>query len=87
MSGLGIIDTDLCLWAGTVTREDLEVAPATLGHPTIKAKPGPVETVQASWWDEFVCDINLWVNAHPILAGAGIMAAWYLLTPSARRKR
>ncbi len=83
MNGLGIIDADLCIWAGSISTADLLAAPATLGHPTLKAKPGAVEPVEASWWDELICDINTWVSEHPILAGAAVAGGYLLL----RRRR
>ena len=85
---LGIIDTDLCLWAGTLTAADMEAALVTTGHPVIKAKPGPVEAVVAlppvgptgiAGLDAIICTINAWVNANPVLAGASIAAGYLLL--------
>ena len=73
MSGLGIIDADLCQWAGTLTAADMEVANATTGHPVLKAKPGPVEYAPLGW----LAALNCWVRENPILAGA-LIAAGYL---------
>jgi hypothetical protein len=91
MNGLGIIDTDLCMWAGTISTADLLAAPATLGHPTLKAKPEPVEIAVPSGLEAFVCSVNAWVNANPILAGALIAGGYLMLrrkTPTqARRKK
>ena len=94
---LGIIDTDLCLWAGTLTAADMEVAAYSVGHPVIKAKPGPVELAASlppagptgvAAIDTLICTINTWVNANPILAGASIAAGYLLLRRgrSGRRK-
>lgn len=77
MTGLGIIDTDLCMWAGTLSAADIEVALHTTGHPTLKAKPGPVEFA-LSGWEAWLCRFNVWVDSNPILAG-GVIAAGYLL--------
>lgn len=80
MSGLGIIDTDLCMWAGTITTADLLVAPATTGHPVIKAKPGPIEPAALpSGLAGIICQINVWVNSNPILAGAAVAGGYLLL--------
>lgn len=82
MTGLGIIDTDLCLWAGTITRADLEAAPRILSHPVIKAKPGPIEVAGVaipSGLAGWICRINMWVNDNPILAGAAVVGGYLLL--------
>jgi hypothetical protein len=73
MTGLGIIDADLCMWAGTLTAADMEVANATSGHPVLKAKPGPVKQAALGW----IATLNCWVRENPILAGA-LIAAGYL---------
>mgnify|MGYP001356897256 FL=1 len=73
--GLGILDTDLCMWAGTLTAADMEAAMATTGHPVLKAKPGPVESVAPVGW---IAALNCWVRENPILAGI-LVAAGYLI--------
>ena len=74
MSGLGIIDTELCQWAGSLTAADLELAYHTPAHPTIKAKPWVVEELGMSWLDQ----LNCWIATHPWFA-VGILAGGYLL--------
>ena len=76
--GLGIIDTELCQWAGTLTAADMEAAVATPGHPVIKAKPGPVE-VTATAPLGLVGAINCWVDSHPILAAALVAGGYWLM--------
>lgn len=75
-AGLGIIDTELCQWAGTLTPADLEVAASTPGHPVIKAKPGPIEDAEPMGVVE---TINCWVDSHPILAAALVVGGYWLL--------
>lgn len=72
--GLGIIDTDLCMWAATLTQSDIEAAGQITGHPVLKAKPGPVEQIAPTWIER----VNCWVADNPILAGA-LIAAGYLI--------
>jgi hypothetical protein len=74
MTGLGIIDADLCMWAGTLTQADIEAANATTGHPVLKAKPGPVESLPSAGW---IAALNCLVRENPILAAA-LIAAGYL---------
>jgi hypothetical protein len=73
MSGLGIIDADLCMWAGTLTAADMEAVNATTGHPVLKAKPGPVKEAPLGW----LAALNCWVRENPILA-AVLIATGYL---------
>ena len=77
MTGLGIIDTDLCIWAGTVTPAMMEQADLVLGHPRIKAKPAPlVETqVSSDWFSGFNC----WIGRNPIWAALLLGAGYVLL--------
>lgn len=76
MSGLGIIDTDLCMWAGTVTPEMMEAAYYSVGHPVIKAKPAPVENLSAgSGW---VCAVSRWVDENPVVATGALVAGFLL---------
>jgi hypothetical protein len=77
VNGLGIIDTDLCMWAGTVTPAMMEAAYLSVGHPVIKAKPAPVEHLSASSGG-WVCAISRWVAENPIMA-TGVLAAGFLL--------
>ncbi len=80
--GLGIISSDLCIYAGRLTQDDLDVAYATAGAPTYKARPGSVvELEPANMWDR----INTWVNSHPVLAG-GLLLLSYLGFEGLRRK-
>jgi len=74
VSGLGIIDAELCRWAGALTAEDLELAYRSPAHPTIKAKPWVVEESGMSWLDRFNC----WVAEHPWMAAA-VLAGGYLI--------
>jgi len=81
--GLGIIDTDLCLWARSATPAMVEEAWLVPSHPVVKAKPGAIEGLfappgPAGW----LCAFNRWVADHPILASAAL-AGGYLLV---RRK-
>jgi hypothetical protein len=80
--GLGIIDADLCMWAGTLTAADMEVATQTTGHPVLKAKPGPVGEAPLGWIDRFNC----WVNDNPILA-AVLVGGGYLMLSSRKARR
>jgi len=73
-TGLGIIDTDLCLWAKSATPAMIEEAWLVPSHPTIKAKPAPVPRVDIGWLQSFNC----WVSSHPILATA-LLGGGYLL--------
>ena len=77
MTGLGIIDTDLCMWAGTVTPEMMTQADLVIGHPVLKAKPAPVtrEVQEIEMLDGFNC----WVERHPILAGLAVAGGYLLL--------
>ena len=77
MTSLGIIDTDLCMWAGTVTPEMMEAADQSLGHPTIKAKPGPV--VQGFAPTDWLSSFNCWIGGNPILAALVLGAGYVLL--------
>lgn len=77
MTGLGIIDTDLCMWAGTVTPEMMEAAYQTLGHPTIKAKPAPV--VESFGPADWLSGFNCWIGGNPILAALLLGGGYVLL--------
>ncbi len=77
MTGLGIIDTDLCMWAGTVTPEMMEAAYISVGHPVIKAKPAPVENQSAGLGD-WVCSVSRWVDANPVVATVALVAGFLL---------
>jgi hypothetical protein len=77
VTGLGIIDTDLCMWAGTVTPEMMEAAQQSLGHPTIKAKPAPV--VQYFVPTDWLSGFNCWIGRNPILAALLLGTGYVLL--------
>lgn len=80
MMGLGIIDTDLCLWAKAATPAMVEEAFFVPGHPVVKAKPAPIEGLYApEGAGGVVCDINRWVTDHPVLAVAAVVGGWWLL--------
>lgn len=74
MTGLGIIDTDLCLYARSMTQADVDASYHLLGSPTYKARPGSVVDLELAG---IVDSINCWVSAHPWLA-AGILGLAYL---------
>jgi len=80
MTGLGIIDTDLCLWANSATPAMVEDAWLVPGHPVVKAKPGPIAGLfpppGAGGW---LCSFNRWVADHPILAAATLAGGYVLL--------
>jgi hypothetical protein len=82
MAGLGIIDTDLCLWAGKLTQADLDAAYTSIGHPVIKAKPDALPE-EPGWFERLVCSINSAVESHPLLAAGAVVGGYFLL----RRKR
>ena len=82
MTGLGIIETDLCQWASTATPEMIEAARDIVGHPVIKAKPAPVtDALVAGVTAELgiLEGFNCWVDAHPVLAGALVVAGYLVL--------
>ncbi len=78
MAGLGIIDTDLCLWAGRLTQADLDAAYTSLGHPVVKAKPDALPD-PVGWFERLVCSINSVVSSHPVLAAGSIIVGYTLL--------
>ncbi len=79
-AGLGIIDTDLCLWAKAATPAMVEEAILVPGHPVVKGKPGPIEGLFApEGTGGIVCGINRWVADHPVLAVAALAGGWWLL--------
>ena len=81
--GLGVIDTDLCLWGENLPPESEQWLYLVPALPTIKMKTGiypqpsgemaPAEEVEPG--GGVVCAINRWVSDNPILAGAGLLAA------------
>jgi hypothetical protein len=77
VTGLGIIDTDLCMWAGTVTPAMMEAAYLTLGHPVIKAKPAPLENLSTGFGD-WICAVSRWVAENPIVATGSLVAGFLL---------
>jgi hypothetical protein len=88
MVGLGIIDTDACLWAKTVRPAHVETLFLVPSLPTIKMKPAPVEYEYEqgvtegyggecggeSAFDSFVCAVNRVVNEYPVLTSLGLAA-------------
>ena len=74
--GLGIIDTDLCLWASSATPEMVQEAILVPGHPVVKAKPAPVVPGEGHGW---LCRINEWANSNPILAAVAVAGGYLLL--------
>ena len=100
LAGLGIIDTDACLWAKTVRPHDVETLFLVPSLPTMKMKPAPTEYEYEQGITEgyaecgggesvlsgFVCAVNRFVNEYPLLTGIGLTA---LLTGglAAKRKR
>ncbi len=82
--GLGIIDTDLCIWAKGATPEMIEEAWLVPGHPTIKAKPGPIAGLFPAEGLGWLCAWNRWVADNPILAAA-LVAGGYLLLQRRRK--
>jgi hypothetical protein len=77
MMGLGILDTDLCMWAATATPQMVEDSLKMTGHPVVKAKPNSVLTPPAD--AGLLTRINCWVDGHPFLAGALVVAGYLLL--------
>jgi hypothetical protein len=75
VNGIGILDTDLCMWAATATPQMVEDAPYILGHPVVKAKPNSILTPPAD--AGILARVNCWVDDNPILAGI-LIAAGYL---------
>ena len=90
-SGLGIIDTDSCLWARTVRPDDVETLFLVPSLPTMKMKPAPATDEYEEGIVEdsfgFVCTVNRIVNAHPILSALGLAAAWLLGTSGGNGKK
>lgn len=96
MTGLGIIDTDACLWAKTVRPDDVETLFLVPSLPTIKMKPAPTEYEyeqgvsgqSETGLEGLVCSVNRFVNEHPILTGAALTAllAAGLAAKSKRKK-
>jgi hypothetical protein len=77
MMGLGVLDTDLCMWAATATPEMVANSLNIVAHPVVKAKPNsilgpPVEL-------GLFARINCWVDDNPILAGALVVAGYLLV--------
>jgi len=78
--GLGIIDSDLCIWASSATPAMVEEAWLVPGHPVVKGKPGPIEGLFApSGPGGLVCAVNRWVSDHPVLASALLAGGYFLL--------
>ena len=75
MTGLGILSVELCNWAVTATPEMVDASLNIIGHPVVKAKPGPV--VGAPVDAGLLARINCWVDDNPFLAVA-VVAAGYL---------
>jgi hypothetical protein len=78
MAGLGIIDTDLCLWAGQLTQADLDAAYTSLGHPVVKAKPDALPD-PVGWFERLMCSINSAVSSHPVLVVGAVVGGYFLL--------
>lgn len=80
--GLGVIDTDLCLWGENLPPQSerwLYLVPAlptikmkTMVYPQPSGEMAPAEEPEAG--EGVVCAINRWVSDHPLLAGAGLIA-------------
>lgn len=91
--GLGVIDTDLCLWGENLPPEAehwLYLVPAlptikmkTMVYPQPSGEMAPAEEPEAG--EGIVCSINRWVRDHPILAGAGLAAAALLFGGAGKR--
>lgn len=78
--GLGIIDSDLCIWAKSATPAMIREAWLVPSHPTIKAKPGAIEGLYApSGVGGWVCGFNRWVSDYPILASVALAGVYLLL--------
>lgn len=92
-TGLGVIDTDLCLWGENLPPEAQDWLYLVPALPTIKMKTmvypqpygemAPAEEAEAG--EGVVCAINRWVSEHPILAGAGLIAGALLLGGTRKR--
>jgi hypothetical protein len=77
LSGLGILGTELCMWAHIATPEMVAESRNIISHPVVKAKPDSIlgPSVDAGWFDR----INCWVNDNPFLAGALVVAGYLVL--------
>lgn len=92
-AGLGVVDTDLCLWAEDLTPDQQNVLYIVPAMPTIKMKtavypqPGyPAMDSETNWFEELVCTINRWVAAYPLVAGASVVGGALLLGGDRRRR-
>jgi hypothetical protein len=75
--GLGILSTDLCMWAATATPQMVEDSLAMTGHPVVKAAPNAVLPPSA---DAGILDrVNCWVASQPVLAGALVVAGYLVM--------
>jgi hypothetical protein len=91
LGGLGVIDTDLCLWAESLTPADQSALYLVPALPTVKMKtavypqPYGVMAPDTGQGLGFVCSINRWVADHPLLAGGALLAGAILLGGAGRR--
>ena len=91
--GMGVIDTDLCLWAENLAPEEQNVLYVVPAMPTIKMRtavypqPGyPAMDSETNWLEELICTVNRWVAAHPLVAGASVVGGALLLGGDRRRR-